>query len=203
MLKLKPSHLIGKGLHRECYVHPNQNDLCIKILVNKNGYKEVAREQAYYKLLQKRNISWEILPKFYGNFETNLGPGAVFDFIRDFDGKASKSLEYYLSSIENTKQYYSGLSEAISNLRNILLREKIITMTLKAKNIVYKRTSDTKGILVIIDNIGNSDFIPIANYIPFMADKKIARKWRRFEKMLLTGYPDNKLVCQMLENIHN
>ncbi|MBU1053319.1 MAG: hypothetical protein KKC46_05750 [Proteobacteria bacterium] len=200
MIELNQSLLVGKGLHRECYVHPHQNDLCVKILFTNDGLKEVAREQAYYKLLQKRNIAWDILPRFYGNIETNLGPGAVFDLIKDSDGKASKSLEYYLTSIEETKLNYSGLSEAFLNLKNSLFHNKIITMTIKAKNIVYKRVNSADGALIIIDNIGNSDFIPISNYINFLAEKKILRKWNHFESSLLAHYPDNDLLKKIINS---
>jgi len=37
---------------------------------------------------------------------------------------------------------------------------------------------------LIIDNIGNSDFIPICNYIDWMATRKLHRKWQRFENLL-------------------
>lgn len=202
MIVLNQSLLVGKGLHRECYVHPHQNELCVKILFTNAGLKEVAREQAYYKLLQKRNISWDVLPRFYGNIKTNLGSGAVFDLIKDSDGKASKSLEYYLSSIEETKQNYTGLSKAFLDLKKSLFHNKIITMTIKAKNIVYKRTNSTQGALIIIDNIGNSDFIPISNYISFLAKKKISRRWSRFESSLLAQYPENDLLKKIINNLN-
>lgn len=201
MYKLHSSLLIGKGLHRECYIHPENSNLCIKIVVA-GCDSETLREQAYYEFLEKRNVSWKMLPKFYGNVETNLGFGAVFDLIRDYDGEVSKTLEDYLSSAEETKFHFCGLSKAIPSLKCFLIQEKVITMTLKAKNIVYKRINDTEGILVIVDNIGNSDFIPICNYVNFFAKKKILRKWQHFELTLLATYPHNKMLQRMLTSSH-
>jgi hypothetical protein len=189
MINLDPSTIVGKGLHRECYVHPENKDLCIKIVVA-GDHKESQREQKYYRLLQKRNIPWEILPEFYGVVETNLGSGAVFDLIRDFDGEISKTLQYYLASGDKPEAYDLGLLKAIDLLKISLYQHTIITMTLKPKNIVYKKITPEKGRLIIVDNIGNSDFIPICNYNTFLARIKISRKWRKFESTFLgsSGY---------------
>lgn len=184
------------------YNIPSENsDLCIKIVVA-GCDSETLREQAYYKFLEKHNISWKMLPKFYGNVETNLGFGAVFDLIRDYDGDVSKTIEHYLSSAEETKFNFCGLSKAIPSLKCFLIQEKVIPITLKAKNIVYKRINYTEGILVLVDNRGNSDFIPICNYINFFAKKKILRKWQCFESTLLATYPHNKMLYRMLTSSH-
>jgi hypothetical protein len=75
----------------------------------------------------------------------------------------------------------------LPQLKQYLLKWKIVTMSLKPQNIVYKRTHESKGFLVVIDSIGNSDFIPICNYVDWMAIQKIHRKWQRFEDLLANG----------------
>jgi hypothetical protein len=189
MINLDPSGIIGKGYHRECYVHPENNNLCIKIVVL-GDLKESQREQQYYRLLQNRNTPWEILPEFHGVVETNLGSGAVFDLIRDYDGNVSKTMVHYLTSAGKPDTSDPGLLEAIDLLKLSLYKHTIITMTLKPKNIVYKKLTPEKGRLIIIDNIGNSDFIPICNYNTFLARIKISRKWRKFKSTYLApaGY---------------
>jgi hypothetical protein len=42
-----------------------------------------------------------------------------------------------------------------------------------------------------VDNIGNSDFLPIADYSAFFARRKIQRKWRRFEQSMRRDYAGN------------
>jgi len=42
--------------------------------------------------------------------------------------------------------------------------------------------------LIICDDIGRSDFIPICNYSRYFAELKINRKWNEFEKRLCTDY---------------
>jgi hypothetical protein len=46
--------------------------------------------------------------------------------------------------------------------------------------------------------IGNSDFIPICNYVDFMAVRKIRRKWKRFEHSLVKDYSQNRVLQQVL-----
>ncbi len=179
MIELKASNLVGKGLHRECYVHPEDNNLCIKVVVN-GGMEETRREQAYYRLLQKKNIAWDQLPKFYGEVETNLGCGAVFDLIRDSDGQVSRTLAHYLNTVQLTELNGQGLQQSLQGLKDYLMTQNIITMTLKPKNIVYQQRDDQNGLCIIVDNIGNSDFVPISSYNRFFGHKKINRKWTRF-----------------------
>ena len=183
MLKLESSALLGRGLRRECYFHPEDENKCIKIVVA-GDHKETVREQSYYRLLEKRNIDWRMLASFYGNVETNLGEGAVFELIRDYNGEVSKTLVHYFSADNETDRNYPYLYQALLALKQYLLKWKIVTISLKPQNIVFKKTNESEGFLVVIDNIGNSDFIPICNYVGWMATRKIHRKWQRFEDLL-------------------
>jgi hypothetical protein len=168
MITLKPSAMIGKGLHRECFIHPEDINKCIKVVVNGNQ-QETEREQSYYNFLQKKKIAWDMLPKFYGNIETNMGLGAVFDLIRDHNGQVSKSLKHYLKD-----------KEFVDLHRQKLLKYNIITMPIKSKNILYQQTSEKTGTFHIIDNIGNADFFPLATYSSLLGNNKILRRWNRF-----------------------
>jgi len=197
MLLLNASDFVGKGLHRECYIHPNDKQLCIKVVVA-GDLSESKREQSYYKRLQKRGISWDILPRFHGVIETDKGAGAVFDLVRDYDGEVSKTLEYYLSSEQLDNAENPGISQAIRVFKKELYRQSIITMTLSPKNIMYKKTGPYEGRLILIDNIGNSDFIPICSYIDALAKKKITRKLLRFEQTVLKMCAHNHGLQQSL-----
>ena len=197
MIKIDPGTLVGKGLHRECFVHPEDTDWCIKIVVSGNS-NENHREAAYYRELDRRGVSWEMLTRFHGLVDTNLGEGAVFDLVRDYTGDVSRTLAYYLNSEELTVLHREVLTAALSALRTYLLKNRVITMTLKTKNILFQKTADDQGKLVIVDNVGNSDFIPAANYSAFLARLKIQRKWHRFEKVLRDNHPGNKAVTSLL-----
>jgi len=187
MVKVTQDDFIGSGLHRNVYHHPDNNNYCIKIVVNGDD-SETKREQSYYNHLRERNINWDMLPQFVGNIDTNMGAGAVFELVKDYDGEISKTFEYYLNSETLMKQYSDSLRQAVADLHTYLLENRIITMTLKPKNIMFKKLSESKGRLVIIDNIGNSDLIPLANYLPSVASKKIQRKWQRFIESLQNDF---------------
>jgi hypothetical protein len=184
-------------LRRECYFHPEDKNKCVKVVVA-GDHKETVREQAYYRLLENRDISWEMLARFYGNVETNRGQGAVFELIRDHNGEVSKTLEHYISADIAADIDYQDLSRALPVLKQYLLDWKIVTMSFKPQNIVYKKINKSEVALVVIDNIGNSDFIPICNYVDFMAMRKIRRKWQRFEDSLVKDYAQNRALQHVL-----
>ena len=71
-------------------------------------------------------------------------------------------------------------------------------MTLKSKNILLQKTAQDAGKLVIVDNVGNSDFIPLSNYIGCLARRKILRKWRRFEADIQRQNPNNEVLPRRL-----
>ena len=201
MLTLEPSQLIGRGLRRECYFHPEDENKCVKVVVA-GDHKETVREQSYYRLLEKRGISWKMLARFYGNVETNRGPGAVFELVRDYNGNISRTLEYYFSAVDAADLSYQMLSRELPLLRQYLLQWKIVTMSIKPDNIAFKKVNASEGNLVVIDNIGNSDFIPICNYVDFMAVRKIRRKWRHFQDSLANDYAGNRALQGVLGNLN-
>jgi hypothetical protein len=198
MLEIDTSTLVGKGLHRECFVHPDNSDWCVKIIVAGNS-NENRREAKYYGLLSRRGISWEMLTRFHGLVETNLGEGAVFELVRDYDGGVSKTLTHYLSSEELTAANNKPLASALAGLRLYLLENRVVTMTLKTKNILFQKTTESDGKLVIVDNVGNSDFLPISNYSAALARLKIERKWRRFEQAIRAQHVSNKALPSLLD----
>lgn len=198
MIELDRHALIGKGLHRECFVHPDNPDHCIKIVVS-GTINENRREASYYSKLARRGISWTMLTRFHGLVATNLGEGAVFDLVRDCDSAVSLTLAHYLESADLTAQHGFNLGRSLADLRAYLLHNRIVTMTLKPKNILFQKTSPATGTLVIVDNIGNSDFLPIANYSAFFARRKIQRKWQRFEQSMRQDYGTNVALGEVLD----
>jgi len=199
MLELSAATLVGKGLHREVHVHPDDDSKCVKVVVLR-GEEETRREQAYYRFLQRRNIDWISLPQFYGNEETNMGPGAVFDLIRDDDGQVSKTLAFYLDNLSSTPELVESISQALIKLKRDLLEQNIITMTLKPKNIVVQKHRDRLRCL-IIDNIGNSDILPISSYVRFFGRKKIERKWEKFKGLLSKKFTNQSNAKKIISNI--
>lgn len=120
MLEIDHSHYFAQGLHRKCYVHPQNKYKVIKInMMHAVDHKETKREVDYYKHLERRGINWNMIPKYYGTEETTLGKGHVFDLIRDYDGHISKPLTYYLNHKKNLNQLPLLLRKAGLLLKSI------------------------------------------------------------------------------------
>ncbi|MDF7671384.1 YrbL family protein [Orbaceae bacterium ESL0721] len=206
MIHLNDKYYVSRGLHRKCYIHPENENRCIKVNYNEGAKEETNREIAYYKHLIRRKIAWNSLAQYYGAITTNEGVGHIFDLIRDEDGQIAKPLEYYVASEELTKKYYDSLVDSLKNLKTALLKDRIITMTIKSKNILfqlYSNNTQQGNRLIIIDNIGNSTFIPVASYIRFMAEKKIERTWQRFLRSLIKENSNNKLINQLIHDVNS
>ncbi|WP_286808647.1 YrbL family protein [Leclercia sp. UBA2479] len=170
---------IGRGRHRICYQHPQDSSKCIKILYNPDdgGVKEVRREVGYYRKRLTQIQHCRAIPDFHGKVETALGEGYVFDLIRDYDGEISKTLGHY---IKNDLLSAEEIDNLLYELRNDLIAHRIATMNLKDYNILYRRTSEKDGYLVVIDNIGESEFIPVASLFSSLHRRKIDRIFARF-----------------------
>lgn len=197
MISLERSGLVGRGFHRSCYRHPEDSRLCIKVL-DGDHQKEADREIAYYRHLQRKGATWEMLARYHGSIETNLGLGQVFDLITDPNGETAKTLEYYIKLQEPSGNLSSDgpasgnldssdkdkLILSLQKLKRYLLDNKIITTEIKPRNIVCQRLADHEFRSVIVDDIGNTEFIPFSSYIGYLGKAKIERKWERFERLL-------------------
>lgn len=99
--------------------------------------------------------------------------------IRDVDGQVARTLEDWLRDTPEALDK-AALLTALRQLRRYLMHYRVITTTLHARNMVWQRREDAPPRLVVIDDIGNADFIPVRQILPFMAHNKIRRKWQRF-----------------------
>ena len=61
------------------------------------------REIDYIKVLKRRNKNYDLLPQYYGEIETNLGHGYLFEVIRNFDKSKSITLQEILQNFDGHK----------------------------------------------------------------------------------------------------
>lgn len=197
MIDLNNIKPIGKGTNRSCFVHPMDLNKCIKI-THSNDYSETIKEIKYYKFLQKREISWDFLAKYYGSIDTSLGKGEVFDLVRDYDGNVSKTLSFYLQKDEKTKTLITPI-KLLEDLKQYTLKENIVVKDLNTKNMLYQKINENEARLILIDGVVNNDFLPFSKYIPLFTQKKIKRLWKRFEESLPHKYSFNKYFLSLLK----
>ncbi|AOS82848.1 hypothetical protein BIU88_00985 [Chlorobaculum limnaeum] len=189
MLDLSKASLVGKGSSRLCYVHPEDDRKCVKVIYTRRP--EINQvEMKHYRRFQRRHVSWELLARPYGFVETSEGEGVVFSLARDFDGEISKPLEHYLS-FASSRDCLKHLRDALKEFKSFLFRDAIVVRELKLDNVVFQRISEGRCRLVLIDGVGNNQFLPLANYSRTFARRMLKRKWRQFEADLLErGFSD-------------
>jgi len=202
MIYIDESYLVGKGHHREVYRHPENDKLCIKLVFDgHDDSSEIQSEKSYYKHLQKRSVSWDMLPQYHGDVTTNLGEGTVFDLVTDNNNEVSKTLAYYFASSERTQANFNDLVKTLNSFKHYLLEQRVITKGLAPRNIVCQCNDSKITKLYVVDNIGNSEFLPISSYIGFRARKKINKKWARFKQKLLLEIPENTELASLINQL--
>ena len=199
-----------EGGHRAIYIHPQNPEKCIKVLLDhstpdkkkasapflKKHFRRLERfdenSEELSILTQIEKTTPEIIglhiPKCYGFEETDKGMGLVTDIYRDFDNKISSNLRDYLLSHKTE----GGLTQAIKEFQTNIFKYKILSRALLLHNIVVKRLTNDTCQLYLIDGIGSSEFIPVSSYFPVARDSKIKRKIELMNKHVeytLSGTP--------------
>ena len=185
------------GGTRICFVHPNDSNKCIKVLrpdrtphARRNlttGFKKFRpikhwddqRKEitAYQQLLKRDNGTlWYHIPEFFGCVETDLGLGIVTRIFRNFDGKYPRNLEQEIPLGIDT-----SLEAGIAEFKGWLRRELVVTRDLLPHNIIVVRDSIEQCRLIIVDGLGNSEWIPVSTWFLSFARRKIERKIAKFE----------------------
>ena len=66
----------------------------------------------------------------------------------------------------------------MKELRKFLLGRRVLLRDAAANNIVLREQRDGTLLPVIVDGLGNSEFIPVSGWIPCAARRKIGKRWR-------------------------
>lgn len=181
MIKLDNCLLIGKGSKRSCYQNPNQDDHCIKV-VHTGGTRthyRTLREIKYIKKYKSKNF--KEVPNYYGKTKTNLGTGYIFEKVKDWNDKTSITLLDFINKDRNSIK----IQNMISQMYNSFLAHRVVISDLNPGNIVVQTMKkDSEPYLVLIDGIGNSDFIKICDYSKFFYKKKLNRKFNELTTTL-------------------
>jgi len=168
---------IGAGQERACYLHPDDATLLVKVQKGESN-RQTRRELALYHRLARRGMNdFEHIPQFYGEVDTNLGPGFVVDCICDFDGSVSNSLWWHFQRGYPVTEFLPYLQD----LRRYLLANQVIfSVDMGRFNILFQKLTPTRARLVVIDGLGDHAAINWLDNIGYLARRKIRRRWQRF-----------------------
>ena len=183
-------YLITKGSERYCFRHPEKDNYLIK-LRPENAAKQTEREIKYFQHLKKIRVPFSHIPDFGKVIHLSGYVGFEQEIIRDFDGNLSKQLFFYLDD-KNRQTLKQNLIDILEELKLYIYKNRILVCDLGGTNIVIQRTTPSQARAVIVDGLGNTDFIPICNYIPFLASLKAHRRWRRFMQRFIPPHISKK-----------
>lgn len=202
ILQLNDKLFIGHGYHKNCYHHPFDKSLCIKLAYNEEGQKDLSRELKYLAVLKKKDKDYSVLPKYYGPVQTNLGLGHVYELLEDYDGQKSKTLKDYLTDASLLKANLPMLITELKKLKTTLIDNEILTMGIASENILFQRKNpaDKLPSLRVINDMGSPALIPLEYHFSCFAKAKVKRHWQRFMKHILKicSFPEAK---KLVENI--
>ncbi|QCW99065.1 hypothetical protein FGM00_02635 [Aggregatimonas sangjinii] len=189
MVTLHKTNYIGEGTYQMCYVHPDFNNLCLKLRKGiRTNKSRVDQEIKYYEKIQKRNIGFPFLSKYHGELETNLGIASVFDMVRDeTTNDISASMYDYLlrdDSPFSDELFITKLKE----LKGVLVKNKILIRDLTAKNICCKVLANKSVELIIIDGVGHRDFIPMVEWFEILTRRKMNKIFDRKKLYSMTEH---------------
>lgn len=188
VVELREELFYGNGRHKKCYIHPENENLCIKVPYNNGGKIDLEREVKFVRLLKKNKKDCSILPEYFGKIQTSRGDGYVFELIKDYDGAKNLTLEDYLSNEELLKKNFGIIVDLLKFLKENLLKNQIITMGLFPENIIFQKIDYDKYRVRIVNDMGSAALIPLEYYSSFFAVRKILRRWKRFVKVVKNDY---------------
>lgn len=214
MLNLTEDLYIGSGCHQSVYVHPDDKNLCVKVLTDtdpvivKEEQRNRDRESHYLEKVDRKTPGCSCVVRFIGIEDTNLGEGAIYTLVRDANGEISQSLEECLRygvGLRDNKELFecflANLQSVLNVFKSSLLTNLVITRNIRPVNICAQKSTDGKiKNLILIDDLGPTEIIPISEYISVLAVSRIKRKWRKFIN-LLRGYSDAPNYQAMLDEL--
>ena len=198
LLILNEKLFIGKGCHKATYLHPKDQNKCVKILINHDlgARKQLKRELILNDNLQKKHPNLQNLSRYLGTADTNLGVGYIFELVLDFNQQISESLETYLKNTSFLQMNYQRLLQDLLTLKTHMLEQGIIPMEIMPYNLLYQHVDEGRGEFIIIDEIGTAAFIPLEKYFRTFTKARINRKWHRFADFLANNF-DNPQVKEL------
>jgi hypothetical protein len=185
-ISLMGAVMIARGTERACYVHPGDPTMCIKVSTTSRG-RQQQRERRYFRALVRRNVRSRHIVEHHGEVETEHGLGLVFSLVRDYDGAVSSDVTTFVQA-HGTR----GIAEAFEALRGDLLAHCIIACDMSLENFLVRRTAPDAFEIVMVDGLGNREFIPISSLFECCARLKMRRRWKRFARKIAGLIPPER-----------
>lgn len=182
-------YFLGHGSERWCFRHPEDKTRVIKISL-KNRSKQTRRETGYFSFLQKKKIPFTHIPVYYGKLEGKNYLGIEQELIQNPDGSAPELFTEYIQREPGRAE------ELLRQLYAYLYQYNILPCDLTPDNMVVVTSSAGQQKFMLIEGLGNTCLIPLAQYCKFWGRKKIKNKFEQLlsSAPLKTLFSDKKVV---------
>ena len=202
LIKLAAEKPFNAGGHRQCFVHPEDSNKCIKVLYpQRRGsvlrkqqgfpkncrpaehYDDNARELRGYRYINslQNEAVWTHVPRYYGTVDTDMGPGSVTELIRDFDGAISQTLRQKIHQcVQRDGDLDQSCRDSVEELIEFMNSTLFLSRHLTINNLLSVRVAENRERLYLIEGFGTSEWIPMATWFSFWAKAKVKRKIASF-----------------------
>jgi len=179
---LSDANPVAVGGHRLCYLHPDHDGRCIKVMkktsVRTGPDDENELEHKAYLALEKTadDIVWQHIPRCYGMVETDLGRGIVIDYLCEPDGSPALTVKARIA-----KGIDRSFQDALDEFKKFLTLGKVRLGDMHIENLLVCNIANTgRERFYIADGLSNRHLIwhPIFR---FLHPHKIRRKIKRLE----------------------
>jgi hypothetical protein len=145
--ELSKQMLIGRGTKRECYTHPEDPGLCLK--VPRYAWQSACHEQnviewRYFQWLQKKQVPLKHAARCAGWMHTDRGLALISERVRDQSGVNGVTLRDALLAGD------VDLSQAhvmLDTLKQWALRYSVVIADLRSANLLVQHAEDVHSYL--------------------------------------------------------
>ncbi|MFI2809708.1 MULTISPECIES: YrbL family protein [Microbulbifer] len=191
---LAPEKPFARGGNRLCFVHPDDDSLCIKVrrpdftladrrrkkgfpknLKPLSAFDDNREEWRVMASLQKRygDLVFHHVSRCFGFVDTDMGRGLVSELIRDGSGAISQTLKKVIWDEAFTDECRTAVEELSRFWEGNLVPSRHLLL----HNIVVQR--DIQGCierLVVIDGLGSAGLLPMSIFPRVFQRNKIKKK---------------------------
>ena len=151
-VELQEKNIIAKGGERCCYLHPKDKNKLIKIIFADGSHNQQNKlEDIYISYLQKKKVDLSQTATYYGEIDSNLGKGVVYERITDYDSTPSKSFRYYVANKLISQELQKKL---LNELKLYLEKNHILFVDTSMTNVFCKKIAKERYKLIIVDGLG-------------------------------------------------
>lgn len=172
-LELSNTRPLASGSYRDIFQHPHDENLLVKVVKRSrrksrqpwykswrknDNHLTLLRELKEYRSLDRKNLRHlPFIQKYFGDAETDIGPGMVVEKLRGRDGHLAPTVAHLVQ--------HHGLTDVLRDrffeLRDLIIAHNIVFADVRASNIVLAHDGNGDR-LVVIDGLGDGLWLPVS-----------------------------------------